>query len=200
VNDNGAIDTHFVHPQATSSYAACPIISTKAVLTNDVNAAHASLFAADSTVGVNKVTTPLSIATHDDYLFYIVWTAEGGATAISTIKELRVGCTPSMTITEAPTFGLISAYGVGDPTTNIYTVVPPLCDRQYCTVTSYTTIDTLFNNAPQPSSAFMSTTCASPGSASCLTVDVFSTATISNIKFKIKALFNSDPALVYTSS
>jgi hypothetical protein len=68
--------------------------------------------------------------------------AEGGASFISTMKTLKVGCTNSMGISEDPLMVHYKHLDVGDNTDpnnlvtgnalDVMTIIPPIADRTYC--------------------------------------------------------------------
>ena len=91
-------------------------------------------------------------------------------------------------MTEASTFLPSAAIGVGDPIIQVYTIVPPTCDRSYCQITKIEIIDATNDGVFQPGAAVMSSTCTA---SVCYDVDVFSSSLISMIKFRVKTTFHT---------
>jgi len=113
---------------------------------------------------------------------------------ITGLKKLAVGCTASMIMTQHTDFVVSMSLGIGDSTDGVYSIVLPTSDRSYCTLQSTQIIDTLYNDVAQPGAAIASASCSSPP---CLSVDIFSTAQISTIKFKVESTFPN--SLVHVS-
>ena len=148
--------TKFLNPfNVLNQTGICPITEVYAVDTNDVDAPESSNFDISVCTLADKIecaTSPTSLLSND-YDFYIVVKAQGGAKFISTMKTLRVGCTNTMTIINDPAMLEFEDLEVGentDPVTgnalNVYTIVPPIADRAYCLPTKYELIDTTYED------------------------------------------------------
>lgn len=84
--------------------------------------------------GSDRVVKPTVPATHLKYTFYIKVTASGGSFAWFGPYDLDVGCTAtSVTFTDSFTTSGVAKI-VGDPTTNVYTMVSPTSSLAYCVV------------------------------------------------------------------
>ena len=132
---DAALLTRFILPTVTSSDSACPVVSVRAVVSNSLTAAASTEFIAPS--GLAYII-PSSLSTEKEIIFYLVYTALGGAEMISSPKKLIVGCTSSIVQTVASTFaaGKTVNMEVDSLSTDLYTFPIPTFDRAYCYVTS----------------------------------------------------------------
>jgi hypothetical protein len=126
-----------MNPTFTSSEPLCPIIDFHIVDADSVSDPTSTMFDYPLTniVGSDWVSVPADTSLDKDYTFYIVVTALGGAQMISTAKELRVGCTESLIITQSPAWRNSELLDVGNSTFDVYVIVEPITDRYYCPMT-----------------------------------------------------------------
>lgn len=215
--------TRFIHPSITLSNFICPITAIRIVSTYvNTDPAYSTpdpLFntatvCADFSKGLDCYTEPLDITLNLDYTFWIVYVADGGASYMARIDnsddsipfELHVGCTGSMEIHQAnppitPSFVNFTNKEVGDPNTDVYTIVPPIADRPYCPILRYEFVNVAYEDEMglpvttwDPSVIKASSCTGDP----CVKVDIAHTMFISTNKFFVKAIY--DNGLSFTST
>jgi hypothetical protein len=108
-----------------------------------------------------------------------------------------------MSFFRTDSFVNITDFGIGQDPVQIYTIVPPTSDRPYCAITHYDLIEIYRtmapSNTPESFAGVLKSENCPAASANCLWVDIYSTDFIMNVKFKVRATWNNDANLRWTS-
>ena len=152
---------------------------------------------APSTLTGTILSIPSDISQNKDYSFYIVVTSNGGTQFLSSMKQLRVGCTPTLGITESASFVSSKTLSVGVSASAVYTYAPPGVSRVYCSPSSVLLQGVSLNNVPDSLAVVSSASCSS---SPCFVFDLSSTAVVSTFKFNVRTFFGTRPDVFFDSA
>ena len=127
--NNLAGTTAFTLPAFIDTNPTCPITNIKIVDTNDASASQSLTVLAPSSLTGTLYSVPVDISLNTDYSFYIVVTSSGGTEYLSSMKQLQVGCSPSLVLTQSASFVPSVTLSVGDSILAAYTFSPPSSNR-----------------------------------------------------------------------